>query len=374
MFRFLVVAAALFVLIDGQTKIQRIKLHKMDSIRKAMKRDGIDVQQVLAGSFAASEPLHNYLDLTYSGEISIGTPPQNFTVIFDTGSSNLWVPSSKCSSSNTACKLHHKYNSAKSSTYISNGTPFAIQYGTGSLTGFLSTDVVNVAGLQIQKQTFAEAVEEPGVTFVYAQFDGILGMGYDTISEDKVPPPFYNMVQQGLVEKPMFSFYLNRQDSSEVGELLLGGVDPDHYVGELNYVPVTRKGYWQFTMDSMSIGDTPVTSSCQAIADTGTSLIVGPSYAIDVINQYIGADSNGFVDCDILLDKLLPINIVLNGVTYTLAPIEYIIQEEENGYLTCMSGFSGSNSDLWILGDVFLRPYYSVYDLGNDQVGFARSK
>ncbi|KAL6437984.1 hypothetical protein ACFW04_004344 [Cataglyphis niger] len=373
MFRFLVVAAALFVLIDGQTKIQRIKLHKMDSIRKAMKRDGIDVQQVLmADSFAASELLHNYMDMYYYGEIKMGTPPQNFTVIFDTGSSNLWVPSSKCSSSNTACKLHNKYNSAKSSTYMPDGTPFAIRYGTGSMTGFLSTDVLDVAGLKIQKQTFAEAVEEPGITFVYAQFDGILGMGYDTMSRG-VSPPFYNMVQQGLVEKPMFSFYLNRQDSSEVGELLLGGVDPDHYVGELNYVPITRKAYWQFTMDSMSIGNTRVTSSCQAIADTGTSLIVGPSYVIDVINQYLRADNNGIVDCS-LLDKFLPINIVLNGVTYTLTPDEYIIQEKENGYVTCISGFSGSNSDLWILGDVFLRPYYSVYDLGNNQVGFARAK
>ncbi|KAL6419926.1 hypothetical protein ACFW04_011052 [Cataglyphis niger] len=351
MFRFLVVAAALFVLINGQTKIQRIKLHKMDSIRKAMKRD----------------------DVYYWGNITIGSPPQHFSVIFDTGSSNLWVPSSKCSSSNTACKLHHKYNSAKSSTYISNGTPFAIQYGTGSLSGFLSTDVVNVAGLQIQKQTFAEAVEEPGITFVYAQFDGILGMGYDTISEDGVTPPFYNMVQQGLVEKPIFSFYLNRDDSSEVGELLLGGVDPNHYVGKLNYVPVTRKGYWQFTMDGMTIGNAVVTSRCQAIADTGTSLIIGPSDAIEIIYQNIGADSNGFVDCN-LLDQLPSVDIILNSVTYTLTPHDYVLVEEDDGYMTCMSGFSSSNSALWILGDVFLRPYYSVYDLGNDQVGFARSK
>ncbi|XP_029679997.1 lysosomal aspartic protease-like [Formica exsecta] len=75
-------------------------------------------------------------------------------------------------------------------------------------------------------------------------------MGYDTISEDGVTPVFNNMVQQNLVPEPVFSFYLNRDDSSdEVGELILGGTDPDHYVGELAYVPVTEKGYWQFTMD-----------------------------------------------------------------------------------------------------------------------------
>ncbi|KAL6420008.1 hypothetical protein ACFW04_004342 [Cataglyphis niger] len=103
MFRFLVVAAALFVLIDGQSQIQRIKLHKTDSVRKSLKKEGINVQQVLAKNSTSTEPLSNYLDAQYYGEIGIGTPPQNFTVIFDTGSSNLWVPSVKCSFLNFAC-------------------------------------------------------------------------------------------------------------------------------------------------------------------------------------------------------------------------------------------------------------------------------
>jgi len=227
----------------------------------------------------------------YYGELSLGNPPQLFSVVFDTGSSNLWIPSSKCSFTSIACYIHSKYYSEKSSTYQEDGRKFSIEYGSGCLDGFFSVDTLHLGGQNVLKQIFAEATNEPSLSFVAAKFDGIMGMGFPEISVGKVLPPFQNMIDQGLIKEPVFSFWLNRNtDGLHGGELVLGGVDADHFKGEHLWVPVSRRGFWQFGMDAMSVqletqkGLHLCEGGCQAIADTGTSLIVGPTEEIAKLN------------------------------------------------------------------------------------------
>ncbi|CDM30585.1 uncharacterized protein N7518_001742 [Penicillium psychrosexuale] len=320
----------------------------------------------------------NFLNAQYFSEITIGTPPQTFKVVLDTGSSNLWVPSSQCSS--IACFLHSKYDSSSSSTYQKNGSEFEIRYGSGSLSGFVSKDTLQIGDLKIEGQDFAEATNEPGLAFAFGRFDGILGLGYDTISVNKMVPPFYHMINQKLVDEPVFAFYLGDADKDgDNSEATFGGIDESHYTGELIKIPLRRKAYWEVELNSIALGDNVAElENTGVILDTGTSLIALPSTMAELLNKEIGA-TKGFtgqysVECD-KRDSLPDLTFTLGGHKFTIGPHDYILEVQGS----CISSFMGMDfpepvGPLAILGDAFLRRWYSVYDVGNNAVGLAKAK
>jgi saccharopepsin len=181
--------------------------------------------------------------------ISLGTPPQLFKVGLDTGSANLWVPSTKCKAG--ACRDHLQYNSSASSSYRLNGTAFATRYGAGNssdgVTGFMSQDTLRVGTLSISSQDFAEATKEIGPGPAFWKMDGIFGLGFAGAAITLAVPPFYNMVQQGLME-PIFSFYFgNSRREGDESEVVFGGVNHDHYSGDLITLPTRNKPTWETT-------------------------------------------------------------------------------------------------------------------------------
>ncbi|XP_074276074.1 aspartic proteinase A1-like [Silene latifolia] len=474
---------------DGLFRVD-LKKKKLDQLNRFSSQYSSGEKSLLLGSDAETDivALKNFMGAQYFGEIGVGTPPQKFTVIFDTGSSNLWVPSSKCYLS-IACLLHHKYNARRSTSYCKNGKKAEIHYGTGSISGYFSQDHVTLGDLVVENQDFIEATREPSITFVAAKFDGILGLGFQEISVGKAVPVWYNMVKQGLVKEPVFSFWLNRNVDEELGgEIVFGGVDPDHYKGNHTWVPVSHKGYWQFDVEDVLVnGQTTgfCAGGCSAIADSGTSLLAGPTAVVAQINHVIGAtgvasmecktvvsqygeqilallqsevqpqkicsqiglcsfdgkqgvsmgiesvvdmnagkSSGGFHDamctacemsvvwmknqlkqnetverifdyanelCDRLpspmgqsavdcnsLSSLPPISFTIAGKTFVLEPEHYILKVGEGDAAQCISGFSALDvppprGPLWILGDIFMGRYHTVFDYGNLRVGFAEA-
>lgn len=307
-----------------------------------------------------SEVINDYANAQYFGVVSIGTPPQSFKVIFDTGSSNLWVPKVGCTHcGNPFFGKKSKYDHESSTTYEEDGADFNIMYGSGSVSGYFSTDSVELAqDLIVTGQRFGEIQDAGGLGMAYAlgKFDGILGLGFSSISIDGATTVFENAISQGVVEQPIFSFYLG--DNSP-GELTFGGYDASKFEGDLIYVKLLAATYWEIALDGVSAGSwsaapnsdgTPIT----AIVDSGTSFITGPKKEIAQLAASIGAKSNIMgeytVDCDKLAD-LDDIVFKIAGAEYTIPGPSAVLQAQG----TCLLAFMGmdfpSPGPQWILGD-----------------------
>lgn len=383
--RTLVVVLVCAVLAEGLVRIPLVK-HK--SMREALREQGIELPyqdpalkyqpDELAGS--ANMYINNYADTTYYGAISIGTPPQSFQVLFDTGSANLWVDSIYCNTQ--ACNTHKKFNPQQSSTYSKKGQSFYLPYGAGSLSGVFGYDTVDVGGIVITNQEVGLSTNEPGQNFVVAKFDGILGLSYPSISAGGETPVMDNMMSQNLLGANIFSFYLSR-GGQQGSELSFGGVDNTKYQGQIYWTPVTSETYWQIGIEGFQVNGQETgwcSQGCQSIVDTGTSMLTAPSQYLGYLMQAIGAQRSQYgmymVNCNQVYN-LPTLSFTISGISFPLPPTAYIQQHYQNGYQFCTVGItptylpSRDGQPLWIFGDVFLREYYSVYDRTNNRVGFA---
>jgi cathepsin D len=363
-----------------------------------------------------SESIKDYSNAQYYGTVSIGTPPQSFQVIFDTGSSNLWVPKVHCTHCGSFLNKKNKFEHDKSSTYEEDGADFEIMYGSGSVSGFFSKDSVTLADdLVVEGQRFGEIQDAGGLGIAYAlgKFDGILGMGFTSISIDGAKTVFENAIAQNVVDQPIFSFYLGDNGPGTffacnllpclldcrrwyaliltniirmttlyvTGELTFGGMDPSKFEGELTYVPLLAATYWEIAVDAVTAGsyhvkpnddDTPIS----AIVDSGTSLITGPRKEISKIAAAVGAKPNIMgeytIDCD-QVANMPDIVFTIGGNEYTI-PGKGTVIEAQN---TCLFAFMGMDfpppGPQWILGDVFMRQYYTVFNYHDETIGFAKA-
>lgn len=315
--------------------------------------------------------IKDYQNAQFYGEIEVGTPGQTMSVVFDTGSSNLWLPDTK-----PALTSHSIYTHSKSSTYKSNGTVFAIAYGSGPVSGYYSRDDVTVGDIVMKDYLFAEVNDTSGLGIAYrlGKFDGILGLGWGAISVDKVQTPLEAMIAADLLDEKCFAFWLG---DNRPGELIIGGVDKDKYVGDFDYVPLSNLSYWEVDLEDFMVNDASVTTVTRAIVDSGTSLLAGPTDEVKQIAEQLGATPVGntgeyMIDCNAEAPDL---QFKLGGKVYPMSLADYIIDDEGE----CLLGMSGIDvpppaGPLWILGDVFLRKFYVKFDIEGEQLGIALAK
>jgi len=381
---------ALSLAVGTAAAFHTVKLKKMPRLTRAQKQALSHQYLATYGVEALSGgestiTIKDYQDAQYYGEVSVGTPPQTFRVVYDTGSSNLWVADHE----SFAKKIlgGHSYDHSKSSSYKANGTAFHIQYGSGPVSGVYSADTIKIGDVSVADYTFAEVDNTKGLgpAFLAGKFDGILGMGWDDISVDHVMTPLRALVNSKQLEKNQFAFYLG--SSGGDGELVIGGVNPDHYTGDFNTVPTIdtipgKRGYWALDLGGVTINGKSATTAKKAIVDSGTSLMAVPKEDMTAIAAAVGAKQASpippfnreyTIDCN---SQAPDIDISIGGQTYTLTKKDYVLNEKGQ----CLLGFTGldvpaqDGGPLWILGDVFMRAHYVKFDVDNKELGFATIK
>jgi len=317
-------------------------------------------------------------DTLYEGMISVGTPPQAFRVILDTGSGILWVPMKGCSNSGRMgeyCSTgQHLYDPSRSSTSKNTRKQFQIQYGIGATTGTLYQDTF-AFGEGSKTLKLKRPIEFGGGSRTVDGDQGIMGLAY-VQQKGQGSSIFDEAVKQGLMDKPLFTVYLKKcggdaKECSDAGQITFGKIDTEHCGRVEGYVPVSpRAVHWEFTINSISSGSFKVNKKMTAITDTGSSHLFLPQAIADGIANSVGAQSMGggyLVDCN----KKFNIKLNIGGKTYTIPSSEATIQV---GYGQCQLLVAPSDMPQLILGDPWIRSYCQIHDWKSHKVGFAKPK
>uniref|UniRef100_A0A3P8THC7 Peptidase A1 domain-containing protein n=1 Tax=Amphiprion percula TaxID=161767 RepID=A0A3P8THC7_AMPPE len=286
-----------------------------------------------------------------------------FKVLFDTGSSDLWVPSVRYTSS--SCAGHLKFNSSASSTFQAGSKPFKILYNSGFASGSTGYDTIKISDLYVEHQMFG-LTEAEAIFLDSVPWDGVVGLAFSNVSLDGGTNILDNMWNQGIIPQNMFSMYLS--SSVEGSELILGGTDSSYYTGSIKWIPLYHAtNLWNIQIQSITINGNTVAcaGSCEAMVDSGTSVIIDSGDEISNINGWLGHNTkyvNGCFNTHLLPDIVFNIN----GYSFSLPPTAYVIKSRSG----CTTGFAPGP---WILGEVFMRQFYTAFDVGNKLVGFAQA-
>ncbi|KAF4441254.1 hypothetical protein F53441_12103 [Fusarium austroafricanum] len=332
----------------------------------------------------------------YFLNVSLGTPPQNFRLHLDTGSSDLWVNaqgSKLCSTHANICAESGLYSPNKSSTYDYLNSDFNISYADGSgASGDYATETFRMGSVKIEDLQF-------GIGYVTSDNEGVVGIGYK-VNEAQVGQlnrdPYDNLpaklAANGIIASNAYSLYLSDLESA-TGTLLFGGVDQEQYVGKLVTLPINKINdefsEFYITLNSVSADSETISDSLNlgVVLDSGSTLSYLPARLTQDIYDVVGAQydegqSVAYVPCDLANDSgnltfsfqnSAEINVALSELVLDFTVITGQQMSFNNGQQACTFGIAPTTSDISILGDTFLRSAYVVFDLNNNEISLAQS-
>ncbi|KAK3397028.1 aspartic peptidase domain-containing protein [Sordaria brevicollis] len=309
---------------------------------------------------------HDPSDYAYFAKVQFGSSKKPLYMLLDTGSSTAWIMGSTCKSD--ACIYHDLFGVQDSKTLKLQSKEFRLAYGTGAVAGTLARDSVSLAGISID-MSFGLA-NETSSDFTHFAFDGILGLDMAVGSTDGF---ITELVKQKVLQSNIFAVTLGRaSDPNNEGQITFGAVDSTKYKGDITYTDLAKdnKGAWVIPIDGFGFGGKKVTLNGRTTyIDTGTSFAFGPQSDVTALHKLIPGSTTvdevtWYVPCS---DS--PIEVTFSGVTYKISSKDW----QAGSGTSCRSNIYGREvvAGGWLLGDVFLKNVYSVFDVDKKRIGFA---
>lgn len=309
------------------------------------------------------------VDYSYFVTVKVGSQQEEMWLALDTGSPSSWVFSSKCTTE--TCTKHHTFNISESSSFKSNDSTYSLYYGSGQVKGDLGEDTMSIAGMDISFMFgFAESATEP---FDNYPIDGILGMGRSYTGGWKIPSFMDVVAKKAGLSSNIVGLSLSRaSDNKKDGEVNFGTVDTSKFDGEISYT-TTNADTWSIPLDDAYVnGKAGNFTGKSAVIDSGSTYVfIPPADAVtlfDLIPDSKQSGENYIIPCN----STATIEFEFSGVKYTIQPEDYIGSKAESssGCISTIVGHQSSGSNTWLLGDVFLKNVYSVFDFDKGQIGF----
>ncbi|KAF8160631.1 aspartic peptidase domain-containing protein [Crassisporium funariophilum] len=334
-------------------------------------------------------------DSSYFGSITIGTPPQPFNVILDTGSSDLWLADTTC----RTCPTMPLFESAKSTSFqasSSENSAVTIHYGSGAVAGTLATDTVTMGGFTIPDQTFL-TVDRLTSNLLDGSVSGIMGLAFDAIASTRATPFWQTLSQGGQLSTQEMSFWLTRVSNEPNakaeepgGVFTLGGTNSSLFTGDIEFNTMAgTPSFWLLSLSGATVSGTAVkiTSGDSALSaiDTGTTLLGGPSADVAAIWAAVPGSApsqgnQGFWSFPCANE--VSVSLSFGGKLWPINPVDMNIGPESTGSSNCLGAIfdlslgsnieSGTGNPNWVIGDTFLKNVYSVFRASPPAVGFAQ--
>ncbi|BEI80158.1 hypothetical protein CcaverHIS002_0106870 [Cutaneotrichosporon cavernicola] len=337
------------------------------------------------------------VDASYAGTVSVGTPPQDFYAIMDTGSSDLWLVSEQC----TQCQGMDKFVPSASSSLQLPQRPFQVSYGSGDVAGEIGVDTVTCAGFTVQNQGFGlvEQTQSSGVgssssgQLIDPPLSGLMGLAFQTIANSGALPWWQNLAQNTW-KNPQFGVFMARyrgqkrvsDTEQNGGEIMFGGVNTSLYQGDINYINIgpTEEDYWRIPIQAIAISGKQVayqSSSANAAIDTGTTLIGAPTSVVrDIYAAIPGSQSlasqgmQGYYQYP--CSTTIQMAFQFGGKSYYISDEDFNLGATSSSGRYCIGAvfaiqLSSKSPISWIVGATFLKNVYSTFRYDPPGIGFA---